>query len=544
MHTLLTMAQDIATLAQSLNISPDHLSFYGRDKAKVSLRALRDKPQKGKLILVSAITPTPAGEGKTTVSIGLAQGLKKIGQSVALALRQPSMGPVFGRKGGATGGGKSTVQPAESINLHFTGDFHAITSAHNLLSSVLDNQLFNQQTRLSPAGMLWKRVLDVNDRALRRIRTSSGAATERSAGFDITAASEVMAILCLSESLADLRTRLDRIVTGFTPEGEPVLAKEARITGALLALLRDALQPNLVQSVEGVPAFLHGGPFANIAHGCNSVLATRMALAHADFAVTEAGFAFDLGGEKFMHIKCRQSGLQPEAIVIVATVRALKMHGGVPLDALTQPDPAALSRGLENLAAHLDSARQFKRPVIVAINQFFNDSPEEIALVHEFCQTQGVPCATADVFAQGGAGATTLAETVLAALPDQAEPLPFLYQPEDSIEQKLHAVASRIYGAAGVTLTEEARAKFALFEKSGFGHLPLCMAKTQNSLSDDASKLGRPRDFNITVRDFEIANGAGFLVALTGSMMRMPALPKVPAAERIQVSEEGEISGI
>lgn len=538
------MAQDIATLAQALGISPDHLSLYGRDKAKVSLRAFHEKPQRGKLILVSAITPTPAGEGKTTVSIGLAQGLKKIGQSVALALRQPSMGPVFGRKGGATGGGKSTVQPAESINLHFTGDFHAITSAHNLLSSVLDNQLFNQQTRLSPAGMLWKRVLDVNDRALRRIRTSSGAATERAAGFDITAASEVMAILCLSESLADLRTRLDRIVTGFTPEGEPVLAKEARITGALLALLRDALQPNLVQSVEGVPAFLHGGPFANIAHGCNSVLATRMALAHADYAVTEAGFAFDLGGEKFMHIKCRQSGLQPEAIVIVATVRALKMHGGVALDALTQPDPAALSRGLENLAAHLDSARQFQRPVIVAINQFFNDSPEEITLVHEFCQSQGVPCATADVFAQGGAGATTLAETVLAALPDQAEPLPFLYQPEDSIEKKLNAIASRIYGAAGVTLTEEARAKFALFEKSGFGHLPLCMAKTQNSLSDDASKLGRPRDFNITVRDFEIANGAGFLVALTGTMMRMPALPKVPAAERIQVSEEGEISGI
>jgi len=538
------MAQDIANLAQSLSISPDHLSLYGRDKAKVSLRALRDKPQKGKLILVSAITPTPAGEGKTTVSIGLAQGLKKIGKSVALALRQPSMGPVFGRKGGATGGGKSTVQPAESINLHFTGDFHAITSAHNLLSSVLDNQLFNQQTRLSPGSMLWKRVLDVNDRALRRIRTSSGATTERAAGFDITAASEVMAILCLSESFADLRTRLDRIVTGFTPQGEPVLAKEARITGALLALLRDALQPNLVQSVEGVPAFLHGGPFANIAHGCNSVLATRMALAHADYAVTEAGFAFDLGGEKFMHIKCRQSGLQPEAIVIVATVRALKMHGGVPLDALTQPDPAALSRGLENLAAHLSSARQFKRPVIVAINQFFNDSPEEIALVHEFCQSQGVPCATADVFAQGGAGATTLAETVLAALPDLAEPLPFLYAPEDSIEKKLHAVASRIYGAAGVTLTEEARAKFALFEKSGFGHLPLCMAKTQNSLSDDASKLGRPRDFKITVRDFEIANGAGFLVALTGSMMRMPALPKVPAAERIQVSEDGEISGI
>ena len=538
------MEQDIATLAHSLSISNDHLSLYGKDKVKISIRALKDRPQKGKLILVSAITPTPAGEGKTTVSIGLAQGLKKIGQSVALALRQPSMGPVFGRKGGATGGGRSTVQPAESINLHFTGDFHAITSAHNLLSSVLDNQLFNQQTRLRPDGLLWKRVLDVNDRALRSIRTSVGKGTERAAGFDITAASEVMAILCLSESLADLRARLDRIVTGFTPEGEPVLAKEARVTGALMALLRDALQPNLVQSVEGVPAFLHGGPFANIAHGCNSVLATRMALTYADFAVTEAGFAFDLGGEKFMHIKCRQSGLQPEAIVIVATVRALKMHGGVALDALTHPDPEALSRGLDNLAAHLDSAAQFERPVIVAINQFINDSAEEMALVHEFCKARGVPCATANVFGQGGDGATTLAETVLAALPKESKPLPFLYQPHDSVEQKLTAIATRIYGADGVTLTDAARAKFAVFEKSGFGHLPLCMAKTQNSLSDDAAKLGRPRDFSITVRDFEIANGAGFLVALTGTMMRMPALPKVPAAERIQVSEDGVISGI
>ena len=538
------MEKDIATLAHSLSISNDHLSLYGRDKAKISIRALKDRPQKGKLILVSAITPTPAGEGKTTVSIGLAQGLKKIGQSVALALRQPSMGPVFGRKGGATGGGRSTVQPAESINLHFTGDFHAITSAHNLLSSVLDNQLFNQQTRLHPDGLLWKRVLDVNDRALRSIRTSIGKGNERASGFDITAASEVMAILCLSESLADLRARLDRIVTGFTPEGEPVLAKEARVTGALMALLRDALQPNLVQSVEGVPAFLHGGPFANIAHGCNSVLATRMALTYADFAVTEAGFAFDLGGEKFMHIKCRQSGLQPEAIVIVATVRALKMHGGVALDALTHPDPEALARGLDNLAAHLDSAAQFERPVIVAINQFINDSAEEMALVHEFCKARGVPCATANVFGQGGDGATTLAETVLAALPKESKPLPFLYQPHDSVEQKLTAIATRIYGADGVTLTDAARAKFAVFEKSGFGHLPLCMAKTQNSLSDDAAKLGRPRDFSITVRDFEIANGAGFLVALTGTMMRMPALPKVPAAERIQVSEDGVISGI
>ncbi len=538
------MTSDISHVAAKLGISPDHLSFYGRDKAKVSVDALKSKPQRGKLILVSAITPTPAGEGKTTVSIGLSQGLKKIGQCVALALRQPSMGPVFGRKGGATGGGKSTVQPAQSINLHFTGDFHAITSANNLLSSVIDNQLFNGEARVKPDGVLWKRVMDVNDRALRALRTSVGKPTERATGFDITAASEVMAILCLSESLADLRARLERIVVGFTPEGEPVFAKEFRITGALMALLKDALSPNLVQSVEGVPAFLHGGPFANIAHGCNSVLATRMALAHADFAVTEAGFAFDLGGEKFMHIKCRQSGLAPEAIVLVATVRALKMHGGAALDQLTQTDTAALSRGLENLAAHLDSAAQFGRPVIVAINRFTNDHEDELALVHEFCQARGVACATADVFGQGGEGAVKLAEAVLAALPQESKPLTMLYQDSDSVEAKLTAIATKIYGADAVQLTDEARAKLALFARSGFDKLPLCMAKTQDSLSDDAKKRGRPRGFTITVRDFEIANGAGFLVALTGTMMRMPALPKVPAAERIQVSEDGEISGI
>lgn len=538
------MHPDISPLAADLDIAPEHLILHGRHMAKVSLKALLEKPQRGKLILVSAITPTPAGEGKTTVSIGLAQGLKKIGQSAALALRQPSMGPVFGRKGGATGGGKSTVQPAHSINLHFTGDFHAITCAHNLLSAVIDNQLFLGEARLSPERVLWKRVMDMNDRALRSVRTSAGKSTERSTGFDITAASEIMAIMCLAESLPDLRRRLERIVVGFTAEGDPVYAKEFRVTGALLALLREALPPNLVQSVEGVPAFLHGGPFANIAHGCNSVLATRMALAHADYAVTEAGFAFDLGGEKFMHIKCRQSGLAPAAIVIVATVRALKMHGGLPLDQLTQPDPAALSRGLENLAAHLDSAAQFQRPVIVAVNQFTNDSPEELALVHEFCQSRGVPSATADVFGAGGAGAVELADKVLAAVAQEAPPLPFLYQPEDSVESKLTAIATKIYGADGVLLTEEARARLALFARSGFDKLPLCMAKTQDSLSDDAKKRGRPRGFTITVRDFEIANGAGFLVALTGTMMRMPALPKVPAAERIQVTDDGIMSGI
>jgi formate--tetrahydrofolate ligase len=437
------------------------------------------------------------------------------------------------------------VEPSNSINLHFTGDFHAITAAHNLLSAVIDNHLFNGTSRLAPDRVLWKRVLDMNDRALRQITVSRGGKTERASGFDITAASEVMAILCLSESLADLRARLNRIVVGFTAECEPVFAEEFRITGALLALLKDALQPNLVQSMEGVPAFLHGGPFANIAHGCNSVLATRMALAHADFAVTEAGFAFDLGGEKFMGIKCRQSGLAPAAIVIVATVRALKMHGGVALADLTQTDVSAVERGLENLAAHLSSARQFDRPVIVAVNRFYTDQEEEIQVVHRFCASQGVPCATADVFGSGGAGAADLARVVAAAVDGtSARPLPQLYVDDDSVEQKLHAIATRIYGARGVVLTDEAKERLATFERAGFSKLPICMAKTQNSLSDDPLKLGRPSDFDITVRDFEIANGAGFLVALTGKMMRMPALPKVPAAERIEVDDEGTIKGI
>ena len=537
--------QPVAEVARGLGIVPHHLHAYGHDKLKVGLQALAERPQRGKLILVSAITPTPAGEGKTTISIGLAQGLQKIGKKAALALRQPSMGPVFGRKGGATGGGQSRITPSDSINLHFTGDFHAITAAHNLLASVVDNCLYQKTSRLDSTQVLWKRVLDVNDRALRTIRIGRGKeGIERATGFDITAASEVMAALCLSESLGDLRARLQRMVVGFDASGEAVLASEMRVTGALVALLRDALMPNLVQSLEGVPAFVHGGPFANIAHGCNSVLATRMALAHADYAVTEAGFAFDLGGEKFMHIKCRQSGLAPHAIVIVATVRALKMHGGVALDALTQPDVAAVDRGLQNLAAHLDAAAQFQRPVVVAINQFISDSDEELAAVHRFCAGRGVKSATANVFGAGGAGATALAELVVEAAAQPSAPLPMLYDNAQPVTEKLQAIATRIYGARRAVLTEAAQEKLAICERSGFAALPLCMAKTQNSLSDDPAKLGRPRDFDITVRDFEIANGAGFLVALTGAMMRMPALPKVPAAERIDVDDLGHITGV
>ena len=532
---------DIVT--QSLGLAPEHVVFYGRDKAKIDLAALPAGPPRGKLILVSAITPTPAGEGKTTLSIGLAQGLRKIGRSVALALRQPSMGPVFGRKGGATGGGESSLTPAESINLHFNGDFHAITAAHNLLASAIDNQLYLGTCRLTPEGVTWKRVMDINDRALRRITVGTGT-NQRSSGFDITAASEVMAVFCLAENQTDLRARLGRMVVGFTPEGDPVEAGEFRVPGAMMAILRDALAPNLVQSVEGVPAFVHGGPFANIAHGCNSVLATRLALGYADFAVTEAGFAFDLGGEKFFHIKCRQSGLAPAVIVLVATVRALKMHGGTALADLTTPDVAAVGRGLENLAAHAASASRFERPVVVGINQFGTDHEDELAAVHQFCQQNGLPCATANVFGAGGEGAMALAELVARAAAGPVGPLPSLYALEDSVEDKLHAIATKIYGADGVVLTAEALDRLALFRRHGFDKLPLCMAKTQNSLSDQPALLGRPRGFTITVRDFELATGAGFLVALTGTMMRMPALPKVPAAERIDVLEDGTISGL
>jgi formate--tetrahydrofolate ligase len=535
----------ILEVARGLGIAEDHLTLYGRDKAKVALQALENRPPRGRLILVSAITPTPAGEGKTVTSIGLAQGLARVGRRAALALRQPSMGPVFGRKGGATGGGRSTVQPATEINLHFTGDFHAVTSAHNLLASVIDNRLHQKTAPLAPAQVLWKRVLDVNDRALRGVVLNAGAKTgERRSGFDITAASEIMAILCLADSMADLRARLDRIVVGFTTEGVPVRASEFRATGALLALLRDALRPNLVQTAEGVPAFVHGGPFANIAHGCNSVLATRLALAHADFAVTEAGFAFDLGGEKFIDIKCRQSGLSPDAIVLVATVRALKLHGGADPKELTKPDFAALERGLGNLEAHVTAARDFGRPVTVALNRFPSDTPDELARVHAFCASLGVACANSEVFARGGDGGVELAEAVLGSLPANVPPIVPTYPDDLPVKEKMERIARRFYGADGVDLLPEAEAKLGLLEAAGFGRLPVCMAKTQNSLSDDPEKVGRPQGFRITVRDFELAAGAGFIVALTGQMMRMPALPKVPAAEGIDVDASGAITGI
>jgi len=538
----------IAEVAASLGIAADQVEPYGRDKAKIRLDALKAaQGPPGKLILVSAITPTPAGEGKTTTSIGLAQGLRKLGKRAVLALRQPSMGPVFGRKGGATGGGACRLTPSDQINLQFTGDFHAITAAHNLLAAAIDNRLHFGDTPLDPRHVLWKRALDMNDRALRRIVIGLGGPGQgvpRESGFDITAASEVMAILCLAESPGDLRARLDRILVGYTKAGKPVLAGEMGVTGSLGAILKDALLPNLVQSMEGTPAFVHGGPFANIAHGCNSVLATRMALAFGEYAVTEAGFAFDLGAEKFFDIKCRSANLNPAAVVIVATIRALKMHGGTALDALTRPDPAAVARGLDNLAAHLDAAGHFGKPTLVAINQFTADTPEELAVVHDFCGKRGVPSATADVFGRGGDGAIELAEKVVEATSGPSTPLVPLYPLDWSIEAKIRRIATAIYGAEGVAFLPAAEAKIRKARRLGHGGLPVCMAKTQDSLSDNPKLRGRPKGFTLTVRDLEIASGAGFVVALTGEIVRMPGLPERPAAERIEVDEAGEIRNL
>jgi formate--tetrahydrofolate ligase len=538
----------IADVARDLDLGEDDLEPYGRHKAKVRLEAA-ERPGRapGKLILVSAITPTPAGEGKTTTSIGLSQGLRRLGKRVALAIRQPSMGPVFGRKGGATGGGMSKVEPSDTINLQFTGDFHAITSAHNLLAAAIDNRIHFRDTDLDPTRVLWKRVLDMNDRALRHIIIGLGGRTQgipRESGFDITAASEVMAILCLADSPADLRARLERILIGFARDGEPVLARQLGVVGAMAAILNEALLPNLVQTTEGVPALIHGGPFANIAHGCNSVIATRMAQRLADFTVTEAGFAFDLGGEKFFDLKCRSAGLNPSAIVIVATIRALKMHGGVPLAKTGEPDPGAVQRGLDNLAAHLDSASAFGKPTIVAINQFLSDTAEELAIVHEFCEARGVPSATANVFSEGGRGAMELAERVVEATALPETPLKTIYPLDWSAERKIEEIARVMYGAAGVTIQQEAALKLKRFGKLGYGQLPICMAKTQDSLSDNPRLRGRPRGFTIHVRDVEIAAGAGFLVALTGEIMRMPGLPEHPAAERIDVDSHGNIVGL
>lgn len=538
----------ILDVARDLDLTPEFLEPYGRDKAKVRLEALdRLGRGPGKLILVSAITPTPAGEGKTTTSIGLAQGLRRLGKRTALALRQPSMGPVFGRKGGATGGGASKVEPSNTINLQFTGDFHAITSAHNLLAAAIDNRIHFRDFHLDPTKILWKRVLDMNDRALRHIVIGLGGRPQgipRESGFEITAASEVMAILCLADSRSDLRARLERILIGFHMDGSPVLARDLGVVGSMAAILNEAILPNLVQTTESVPTFIHGGPFANIAHGCNSVLATRMALNLADYAVTEAGFAFDLGGEKFFDLKCRAAGFNPDVVVLVATIRALKIHGGVALGETQVPNPSAVERGLANLAAHLESSAFFGKPTLVALNQFATDTAEELSIVHAFCRDRGVLSSTADVYGSGGRGAIDLAEKVVEAAATDPTPLRLLYPLDWPAEKKIEEIARVMYGAAGVSIQQEAENKLRKFRRLGYGNLPICMAKTQDSLSDNPKLRGRPRGFTLHVRDVEIAAGAGFLIALTGEIMRMPGLPEHPAAERIDVDAAGNIIGL
>ncbi|MEE8639158.1 MAG: formate--tetrahydrofolate ligase, partial [bacterium] len=527
----------IVDVAADLGLTDDDIELYGRYKAKVKLDVLdarRDKLS-DKLVLVSAITPTAAGEGKTTTSIGLAMGLAKLGERACLALREPSLGPALGMKGGATGGGRSQVLPMQDINLHFTGDIHAVGAAHNLLAAMVDNHIYRRlEPMLDPRRVRWGRVLDVNDRELRDIVVGLGAPTDgvpHESFFDITAASEVMAILCLAEHLDDLKGRLGNVLVGFTYKREPVYARDLGAAGAMTALLRDALKPNLVQTIEGTPAFVHGGPFANIAQGTNSVVATKMALALSDWCITEAGFGFDLGAEKFFDIKCVSAGLEPCAVVLVATVRALKMHGGRDVDELAEPDAAAVERGLPNLAKHLESIGWFKEAPVVALNKFTSDTEEEIAVVRRFCENRGVPFAVCDGWARGGEGAVELAEVVRDSISCNT-PFEPMYRLEDSVEDKISAVARKVYGAEAVDFTLEARRDLRRIKKLGYDKLPVCIAKTQKSLSDNPKLLGRPEDFLVTVRRIIINSGAGFLVPLTGDIIRMPGLPAEPAAKR------------
>ena len=536
----------IAEIANGLGIARQHLIPYGDDKAKIRLEALRSDAPVGNLILVSAVTPTSAGEGKTTTSIGLAQGLAKIGKKVCLALREPSLGPTFGVKGGATGGGKSIVVPAEDINLHFTGDFHAITSAHNLLSSLVDNHLHSGNARgIDSRKVLWKRVIDLNDRSLRRVIVGLGGSLEgvpRETGFDITPASEIMAVLCLSKDRDDLRARLGRMIVAIDKDGAPVTANDLKATGALMVLLKEAIQPNLVQTCEGVPAFVHGGPFANIAHGCNSVLATKMALAHSDWAVTEAGFGMDLGAEKFIDIKCASAGLETAAIVLVATIRALKRHGGLLKDDLATPDASAVERGLPNLEKHIENAKLFGHTPIVALNRFATDGDDELAVVRTACARLGVPCADSEVFARGGEGGRELAEAVVAHAASPS-PLKRLYDWNEPLKQKIEKICIKVYGASAVNYAPAAERDLKQAEKLGFAGAPVCMAKTQMSLSDDANKTGRPTGFTVTVKNVVIAAGAGFVVPLLGDIIRMPGLNATPQAERMDLVD-GKVVGL
>jgi len=540
----------IGEVAARLGVLPEDLIPYGESIAKVRLRALsrpRAGTRPGKLILVSATTPTSAGEGKTTTSIGLGQAFSKLGESVCIALREPSLGPCLGVKGGATGGGYSQVVPADRINLHFTGDFHAITSANNLISASIDNHIYwGNDLRLDQRMIAWRRVMDMNDRSLRHIVLGLGGRYQgipREGGFDITAASEIMAILCLANDLDDLRSRLDRILIGATYSGEAVYLAALGITDALLALLRDAAHPNLVQTLEGTPVLMHGGPFANIAHGCNSVFATRMAMHFADWAITEAGFGFDLGAEKFFDIKCRSAGLNPDAVVLVTTIRALKLHGGHDKNRLEEKDVEAVRRGLENLDKHIDSVAQFGKHPVVALNRFHTDTDDEIRLVRERAEQQGVRFAVSNHFAEGGAGATDLVREVMAAAANGSSYKP-LYDLDLPVFEKVQAVCRGMYGADDVAFTKEAERDLRRVEELGLAGLPICIAKAPSSLSDDPALHGRPRDFQVTVRNIQINSGAGFLVVLTGDIMRMPGLPKKPLAQSVKFHPDGTIEGI
>ncbi|HEX7838434.1 MAG TPA: formate--tetrahydrofolate ligase [Kofleriaceae bacterium] len=543
-------ARPIAEIAARLGLAPDEIEPYGRIKAKLPLgRIDRTRAARSKLILVSAVTPTPAGEGKTTTSIGLADGLSRLGKRAAVVLREPSLGPVFGMKGGATGGGRARVIPHNDINLHFNGDFSAIEKAHNLLAAVVDNHLHSKKSALDldPVTVRWKRVVDMNDRSLRRIVVGlggSGNGVPRESGFDITAASEVMAILCFAQSIAELKERLGNIFIGFSRGKKPIFARDLKVAGAMAALLREAMQPNLVQTLEGTPAILHGGPFANIAQGTNSVVATLLGLSLADWVVTEAGFGFDLGGEKFLDLKCRASGLWPDALVLVATVRALKYQAGVPVKELTAPNAEAIRRGFANLARHLDNARFFGLPSVVVVNRFATDLDDELAVMRELCAKHEARLVPSEHFAHGGEGAMEAASAVIAAAESGTRTPKFGYALDTSVEAKIEAVARGLYGAGEVTLAPKARTDLKTITELGLSHLPICIAKTQYSFSEQPGLLGRPEGFGLTVREIEIAAGAGFLVPICGDIMRMPGLPDAPASEHIDLDENGEVTGL
>lgn len=540
----------ITEIAKTAHVDEKYIEQYGRYKAKIDPALLKETQRKdGRLVLVTAITPTPAGEGKTTTTIGLADGLRRIGKDAVVALREPSLGPVFGIKGGAAGGGYAQVVPMEDINLHFTGDFHAIGAANNLLAAMLDNHIQQGNAlNIDPRRITWKRCMDMNDRQLRFIVDGLGGkvnGTPREDGFDITVASEIMAVLCLSTGIADLKERLGRMIVGYTYDDKPVTCAELKAAGAMTALLKDAIKPNLVQTLEGTPAFVHGGPFANIAHGCNSVMATRMALKMGDYAVTEAGFGADLGAEKFLDIKCRMANLTPDAVVIVATVRALKMHGGLAKTELTEENIPALERGVPNLLRHVSNIKNvFGLPCVVAVNRFPTDTDAEIDFIMEKCRELGVNTVLSTVWADGGRGGEALAREVVRLCEEEKGSFTFAYDADMTIEQKIDAIVRRIYGGDGASIAPAAKKQIARLTELGFGNMPVCMAKTQYSFSDDQTKLGAPTGFTVTVRSVKVSAGAGFIVALTGDIMTMPGLPKVPAAERIDVDENGMISGL